>query len=158
MLTNSAISLRVLGTLNGVATSVSAVGRATGPAVGGAVFEVGAVHGWAILPWWVLAGFAVLGAIPVWWLIEMDGFGGSGDDGDDENERETPEVPRADARGRQQGVVMGSPKVQPREVPEADDFANEDEALLAANGPPDPMGLSSDGAARIPLRRGHRVS
>lgn len=35
LLTNSAVSLRVLGTLNGVAVSISAVGRAVGPALGG---------------------------------------------------------------------------------------------------------------------------
>ncbi|KAL8704407.1 MAG: hypothetical protein Q9201_002433 [Fulgogasparrea decipioides] len=97
LLTNSAVSLRILGTLNGVATSVSAIGRATGPAVGGAMFEVGAERGWAILPWWVLAGFATLGAIPVWWIVEKEGFGGPGDQSHDEEDQvEEPEVPRAE--------------------------------------------------------------
>lgn len=107
LLTNSAVSLRVLGTLNGVATSVSALGRAMGPAVGGAMFEVGAVKGWAILPWWVLAGFAGVGAVPVAWIVEMEGFGGgvedgSGgddddgdDDGDDDDEVSRPREGRA---------------------------------------------------------------
>ncbi|KAL8734741.1 MAG: hypothetical protein Q9181_003081 [Wetmoreana brouardii] len=97
LLTNSAVSLRILGTLNGVATSVSAIGRATGPAVGGAMFEVGAEKGWAILPWWVLAAFATLGAIPVWWIVEKEGFGGPEDQSDDEEDQgEEPEVPRAE--------------------------------------------------------------
>ncbi|KAL8935580.1 MAG: hypothetical protein Q9211_004624 [Gyalolechia sp. 1 TL-2023] len=158
LLTNSAVSLRILGTLNGVATSVSAIGRATGPAIGGAMFEVGAVHGWAILPWWVLAGFAVVGAIPVWWLVEMDGFGGSGDDSCDEDEAETPEVPHAEEEGTQQPVVMGSPKVKPREVPEVDESAKGDEGLLSTSNLLDQMGKSSGGPVAMPLRRGHRVT
>lgn len=40
------------------------------------MFEVGAVNGWAISPWWVLARFAILGAIPVWycwrWMSWID--------------------------------------------------------------------------------------
>jgi len=76
LLTNSASSLRILGTLNGVSTSISALGRAAGPAIGGLTFSYGVVKGYVILPWWTLAAFAVLGAIPVWWLVEMEGFGG----------------------------------------------------------------------------------
>ena len=75
LLTNSAVSQRVLGTLNGVSTSVSALGRAAGPAIGGWTFSVGVDNGYVIFPWWTLAAFAALGAIPVWWLVEMEGFG-----------------------------------------------------------------------------------
>lgn len=84
LLTNSAVSLRVLGTLNGVATSVSALGRAAGPAIVGWTFSIGVDKGYAILPWWTLAAFAVLGAITPWWLVEMEGFG-SGDASEGEN-------------------------------------------------------------------------
>lgn len=89
LLTNSAPSLRVLGTLNGVSTSISALGRAAGPAIGGWTFSYGVDIGYVILPWWTLASFAILGAVPVWWLVEMEGFGGGGNDessdaGDDE--------------------------------------------------------------------------
>jgi hypothetical protein len=94
LLTNSASSLRILGTLNGVSTSISALGRAAGPAIGGTTFSYGVVKGYVILPWWTLAAFALLGAIPVWWLVEMEGFGGcessdSEDDEDNEVEEET---------------------------------------------------------------------
>lgn len=85
LLTNSAVSLRILGTLNGVATSISALGRAAGPAIGGTTFSLGVDAGYVIVPWWILAVFAALGAIPVWWLVEMEGFGG---DGGDESENE----------------------------------------------------------------------
>ena len=73
MLTNSAVSLRVLGTLNGVATSVSAIGKAVGPAIEGWLFSVGLNKGYMILSWWTLALIASLGLIPVWYLVEMDG-------------------------------------------------------------------------------------
>ena len=82
LLTNSAISLRVLGTLNGVAVSISALGRAAGPAIGGYTFTIGVEKGYGILPWWILAGFGILGAIAPWWLVEMEGFGGGNDDND----------------------------------------------------------------------------
>ncbi|MCJ1463944.1 hypothetical protein MMC07_002554 [Pseudocyphellaria aurata] len=73
LLTNSAVSLRVLGTINGVATSVSAIGRAIGPAIEGWAFSFGLKIGYVILPWWTLAAIAALGSIPVWYLIELDG-------------------------------------------------------------------------------------
>lgn len=82
LLTNSAVSLRVLGTLNGVAISTSALGRAAGPAIGGYAFTVGVEKGYGITPWWILACFGILGAIVPWWLVEMDGFGGGNDDND----------------------------------------------------------------------------
>ena len=75
LLTNSAVSLRVLGTLNGVSTSVSALGRAAGPAIGGWTFSVGIQKGFIIAPWWTLATFAALGALPLWWLVETDSLG-----------------------------------------------------------------------------------
>ena len=87
LLTNSAVSLRILGTLNGVATSVSAVGRAAGPAIGGGTFSWGVRRGYVILPWWTLAFLSALGAIPVFWLLEMEGFGDAGySDSEDEDE------------------------------------------------------------------------
>jgi hypothetical protein len=83
MITNSASSLRVLGTLNGIATSVSAVGRAAGPALGGAVFSLGVKHGYVIAPFWMLSAISLLAAIPTWYLVEGKGFG---DDPDPETE------------------------------------------------------------------------
>src|SRR4051812_4823807 len=48
LLTNSASSIQMLGTLNGLATSISAIGRAAGPAIGGGVFTMGVKHGYVI--------------------------------------------------------------------------------------------------------------
>ncbi|KAL9601815.1 MAG: hypothetical protein Q9219_002305 [cf. Caloplaca sp. 3 TL-2023] len=134
LLTNSTVSMRILGTVNGVATSVSAIGRATGPAIGGAMFEIGVMNGWAILPWWVLAGFAILGAMPVWWLVEMEGFGGREEGGEDEeDEIEGPRIPDSIRGGGPESVKYRSPEVIPKAEPDGnDDFdcANENEALL----------------------------
>ncbi|KAI0383551.1 MFS general substrate transporter [Hypomontagnella monticulosa] len=90
LLTNSASSLSILGTLNGFATTFSALGRASGPAMTGAVFTYGVKHGVIGLPWWLLATFACVGAIPVWMTIEGDGptDGLSPADSEDEEDME----------------------------------------------------------------------
>lgn len=86
LLTNCASSLRVLGTLNGIATSVGAIGRAAGPAISGGVFTLGVKHGWVVAPFWLLAAIAVVAAIPVFFVVEGEGFGGDDEveDSDDE--------------------------------------------------------------------------
>lgn len=92
LLTNSAVSLKILGTLNGVATSISAIGRAAGPALCGVAFTTGVDKGYIIAPWWLLAIISIFAAIPVFWLIEMEGFGSKDkeeeDDADDSEEEE----------------------------------------------------------------------
>ena len=75
MLTNSAGSLRVLGTLNGFATSVSAVGRAAGPAVVGELFTWSLKKGYVVIPFWTLAFVALVAFVPTLWLVEGKGFG-----------------------------------------------------------------------------------
>ncbi|KAF2423338.1 MFS general substrate transporter, partial [Tothia fuscella] len=103
LLTNSAPSLRVLGTINGIATSVSAIGRAAGPTVGGATFTWGTKNGFIIAPFWTLSLIAAVSTIPAWWLVEGHGFGDDNEieeeeeedlldgdgDGDDEHESST---------------------------------------------------------------------
>lgn len=83
MLTNSASSLAILGTLNGLATSVSAVGRASGPAIFGTLFTMGVKHGYVIVPFWTLSVVAFLAWIPTLWLEDGKGFG---DDPDSDEE------------------------------------------------------------------------
>lgn len=133
LLTNSAGSLRLLGTLNGVATSLSAIGRAAGPSIGGLSFTVGIEIGYMILPWWTLAAFASLGAIPVWWLIELDGFGGSDESSDSENEideaidEEEPDFPIRSITP----TITNNTIVEEPEEGEEDDFAFIDSPLLS---------------------------
>jgi len=88
LLTNSAASLKILGTLNGVATSISAIGRATGPALSGVVFTAGVDIGYVVISWWTLAAISLIAAVPVWFLVEMEGFGGGHDDDDDNDDYE----------------------------------------------------------------------
>lgn len=86
LLTNSAVSLRILGTLNGVSTSISAIGRAAGPALCGFAFSIGVDRGYIIMPWWLLSVIAIFAAVPVFWLVEMEGFGNKDNEEDDSDE------------------------------------------------------------------------
>lgn len=123
LLTNSASSLRILGTLNGISTSVSALGRAVGPAIGGWAFSLGVDKGYVITPWWTLAAFAILGAVPVWWLIEMDGFGG-GDETESESEEDEVLLPHEDELPKSDAIDIAN--VSPEEAGEDDEIATED--------------------------------
>jgi hypothetical protein len=73
LLTNSAPNLRVLGTLNGIATSVAALGRGIGPAFMGRVFTFGVERGYMVIPWTVLALLSVVSAAPLFWIVEPPG-------------------------------------------------------------------------------------
>ncbi|KAI1326167.1 major facilitator superfamily domain-containing protein [Xylariaceae sp. FL0255] len=77
LLTNSASSLSVLGTLNGWATTFSALGRASGPALAGVAFSWGVKHNMIGAPWWILAAIAIVGMFPVWMIEEGDGPSGA---------------------------------------------------------------------------------
>ncbi|KID89730.1 Major Facilitator Superfamily protein [Metarhizium guizhouense ARSEF 977] len=89
LLTNSAKSLRILGTLNGFVTMFSGFGRALGPASTGLAFTWGAKHGYIVTAYFFLAVIAVLGAIPVFWVVEGNGLTASVENSDTE-ENETP--------------------------------------------------------------------
>lgn len=88
LLTNSATSLNILGTLNGFATTFSALGRASGPAMSGVAFTWGVKHNMISLPWWILAFIAVLGAIPAWMIVDTDGPSGASSPADSEDEED----------------------------------------------------------------------
>jgi MFS family permease len=111
LLTNSASSLRVLGTLNGFATSFSAIGRALGPLLAGGMFSVGVDKGYVIAPWWLLAAIGFVAAIPVFYLVEGEGFGGDqNDDGEISDEEDEAEVnARAEAAGDSTASARGRP-------------------------------------------------
>ncbi|KAF2859415.1 MFS general substrate transporter [Piedraia hortae CBS 480.64] len=92
LLTNSAPSLQLLGTLNGLATSAAAIGRAVGPALGGGMFSLGVKHGYLILPWWILTAIALLQIYPVSLLEEGEGFGDDDDLMDEEDDEQNDEA------------------------------------------------------------------
>jgi MFS family permease len=78
LLTNSASGVAVLATVNGIATSVSAVGRAAGPALAGSMFTWGAREGFVVAPFWMLGFVGVLGGVASFFLEEGEGFGDDG--------------------------------------------------------------------------------
>jgi hypothetical protein len=89
LLTNSTTSVRVLGTVNGIATATNAMGRAFGPTVAGGLFTWGVHHDHIIAPFMFLTILSFLNLLPLIWVVEGDGFG---DDavtvvGDDEEEQ-----------------------------------------------------------------------
>ncbi|KAH6990716.1 major facilitator superfamily domain-containing protein [Ilyonectria sp. MPI-CAGE-AT-0026] len=85
LLTNSCSSVRVLGTLNGFATTFSGIGRALGPATAGAAFTWGADHGYTVASWFYLTAFAIMGAVPVFLIVEGDGPSASVESSDAED-------------------------------------------------------------------------
>ncbi|KAJ8065909.1 hypothetical protein OCU04_005009 [Sclerotinia nivalis] len=107
LLTNSAVSLRILGTLNGFAVSISAVGRAIGPAMSGAAFTWGLKEGYVITPYFLLGTIAAIGAIPIWYLEEMEGFNKSGTS-DDEAEEES----LLPANDEETGLLAGDERIR----------------------------------------------
>ncbi|KAI9802462.1 MAG: hypothetical protein M1825_002847 [Sarcosagium campestre] len=114
LLTNSASSVRVLATLNGVATSIAALGRAAGPAIGGATFTWGVRMGYLILPWWVIAALSTLGAIPIFSMVESD-------DSDDPEGNEDEARGLAPQKSAESGDhVAGGKNVEP-EMAETDE-------------------------------------
>ena len=134
LLTNSARSLRLLGTLNGVATSLSAIGRALGPTIGGGVFTLGIDVGYVIIPWFTIAGLAALGNVPVWWLVEMDGFGGAEDTDSDDEDHDENQPQRRDSTesGARSSAVQVMDHEGITEEPDdlEDEFALEDDPLV----------------------------
>ncbi|KAJ5179491.1 glutamate carboxypeptidase [Penicillium capsulatum] len=73
LLTNSASSMSVLATLNGVGTSFSAIGRGLFPALIGAAFSWGLEMGSVAFAWWLLAALAALSVIPGYYIVEQEG-------------------------------------------------------------------------------------
>jgi hypothetical protein len=57
----------------------------------GVTFTEGVDIGYVIISWWTLALIAVIGAVPVWFLVEMEGFGEPQDDDDSDDELDIEE-------------------------------------------------------------------
>jgi hypothetical protein len=131
LLTNSAVSLRILGTLNGFAVSISAIGRALGPAIGGAAFTWGLDKGYVIVPWWTLGTIAALGAIPIWWLEEMKGFSKTSEDDSSDSESDTDDLESASLPD-----IAEDPRGEILEGDEILDWDPNEEALDTIDGPP----------------------
>ena len=111
LLTNSATSMTVLGTLNGVGTSVSALGRAGGPALIGAAFSFGVKRGYVIIPWWLLSSLALFSIVPAFWIVEQDGPHRDSNAEEEDNEDEAEEQEASiTVRNKGYGTVESSSK------------------------------------------------
>ncbi|KAI9857820.1 MAG: hypothetical protein M1824_004551 [Vezdaea acicularis] len=73
LLTNSAPSALVLGTINGVAASTASLARAFGPTISGLVQSAGLKLGYSGVAWWAGAAVCVLGAVETLWMVETKG-------------------------------------------------------------------------------------
>lgn len=100
LLTNSASSMSVLGTLNGVGTGFSALGRGLFPALIGAAFSWGIEKGGSVVPaWWLLAALALLSIIPGYYIVEQDGPSRGDDVDEEDDEEETGQEPESAVNG-----------------------------------------------------------
>jgi MFS family permease len=75
LVTNSTASMRVLGTVNGIATATNAIGRAFGPTVSGSLFTWGVHNDRIVAPFMFLAVLSLFNLAPLLWAVEGDGFG-----------------------------------------------------------------------------------
>lgn len=73
LVNNSSPHPSVLGTVHGIAQSVSSATRTVGPVLAGYVYGLGLNDGVVGAAWWGMAGLAVIGAIAGRWVKEGDG-------------------------------------------------------------------------------------
>lgn len=63
----------VLGTIHGLAQSISSAARTVGPVLGGWLYGVGLTRGVVGGVWWALACVAIVGLVASWFVKEGDG-------------------------------------------------------------------------------------
>ncbi|KAM3415902.1 hypothetical protein BST61_g9400 [Cercospora zeina] len=73
LVNNSSPHPSVLGTIHGIAQSVSSATRTIGPVLAGHIYGVGLERGVVGAAWWGMAGIAVLGTFAGRWVKEGDG-------------------------------------------------------------------------------------
>ncbi|KAK5131235.1 hypothetical protein LTR08_001204 [Meristemomyces frigidus] len=73
LVNNSSPHPSVLGTVHGIAQSVSSATRTVGPVAVSWLYGVGLDRGVVGMAWWAMAGAAVVGAMAAWWVREGDG-------------------------------------------------------------------------------------
>lgn len=120
LLTNSAPSLRILGTLNGFATLFSGVGRAIGPLSSGHIFTWGVTRGYVAPAFWFLGFIALAQAVPTWMIVESEGprrEEDSSDEDDDDNDEDAMAIIAGDAEDlrRVREDVVGIPELEQEE-------------------------------------------
>ncbi|KAF2212278.1 hypothetical protein CERZMDRAFT_41483 [Cercospora zeae-maydis SCOH1-5] len=73
LVNNSSPHPSVLGSIHGIAQSVSSATRTIGPVLAGHIYGAGLERGVVGAAWWVMAGIAILGAFAGRWVREGDG-------------------------------------------------------------------------------------
>ncbi|KAF7889480.1 uncharacterized protein EAF02_001895 [Botrytis sinoallii] len=89
LITNSAPNHGVLGTLNGLAQTLSAAGRAAGPFLSGGLFTLGTkIKNGGFLTWGVFSGIALVGFVFSWGIRgkDLESEDWSDDSSDDESD------------------------------------------------------------------------
>ncbi|KAI9754392.1 MAG: hypothetical protein M4579_004730 [Chaenotheca gracillima] len=96
----------VLGTVHGVAQSVSALSRTVGPVVGGWLLGVGLHRGMVGGVWWGLSAIAAFGCLAAGWVYEGSGheilLEGEEEEEEDRERREAREKKNSPARSTEQ--------------------------------------------------------
>ncbi|KAH0401176.1 MFS general substrate transporter, partial [Aureobasidium melanogenum] len=158
LLTNSASSLRILGTLNGIATSAGAVGRAIGPAIGGSTFTYGVEIGYVILPWWVLSLIAVLAAIPSFWVVEGEGFGGDADNVEDDEDSIIQEDDQEAEYGNPSPLLSRTDTISSDVISEDERAYDSDDTARGITRSPQINGRRASGSNRLSRRPSRKMS
>lgn len=73
LVNNSSPHPSVLGTIHGIAQSVSSLTRTIGPVLAAWLYGTGLEKGVVGMAWWVMAGVAVIGCVASRWVWEGDG-------------------------------------------------------------------------------------
>ncbi|KAI9786546.1 MAG: hypothetical protein M1816_007870 [Peltula sp. TS41687] len=141
LLTNSAPSMLVLGTVNGIAASIASLSRALGPTVSGMIHSAGLRIGYSGLAWWTGGLVCIVGAIESLWMSEVPGRLDQVDQTDEEAGRcVTSSLVDAAATASEESVLPSITKCQ-----DASMIANVGLAVASMEPPDKPAeGLSSE--------------
>ena len=74
LVNNSVTDSTILGTVHGVAQSISSAARTLGPLLGGWGLGLGLMHNMVGAVWWALAAEALLGYTVLWFIYEGKGI------------------------------------------------------------------------------------
>jgi len=106
--TNSAPSLLVLGTINGIAASVASLARSFGPTISGMLYSYGLDIGYVGLAWWINAGICVIGTAQALWILDPSKEMNTLEDIDDMDEEAVDQIAvDATVRATTAGVTSG---------------------------------------------------
>jgi hypothetical protein len=115
-----------------------------GPALSGALFTWGVEHDYIITPWWTLGLISIIGCIPVFFLVEMDGLNSARANNSDENVFSDSE----DEELLQESAIIDGDEVIMRD--EDDDILKQgDGGKTTANGKLNPGSHASGSGGRL---------